>query len=290
MRASYRQRSSTCHRVQAAPSKEGRIEESVQPFSKNRSHRSVFTLQLHRSHLFLTLLRGAVYTSPQKSTIHRVTINSLLRLCFHDHDRENKFNGDELFCNVRRKQTKLHDDFEITNLYTNALQITLHVTLHDTNGSRRSWTIQRGDDTKGLTHTHVSTILADVVGPKCAARVSALTSRKRLTLAPVRLGWGLEGFAEKHTVPFSPPRLTNANSNPRAPPPSSPRSLFRSISLSLLPRLAPCVHPHRSCWGRGWNKVVPEGWFGWSGLRRGKSTEKDGLIETMDGRRETGPM
>lgn len=128
MRASYRQRSSTCHRVQAAPSKEGRIEESVQPFSKNRSHRSVFTLQLHRSHLFLTLLRGAVYTSPQKSTIHRVTINSLLRLCFHDHDRENKFNGDELCCNVRRKQTKSHDDFEITNLYTNALQITLRCT------------------------------------------------------------------------------------------------------------------------------------------------------------------
>ena len=32
------------------------------------------TLQLHISHLFLTLLRGAVYTSPQKSIIH-VTIS-----------------------------------------------------------------------------------------------------------------------------------------------------------------------------------------------------------------------
>ena len=30
--ASYRQRCSTCHRVQAAPSNEGRIEEPVQPF------------------------------------------------------------------------------------------------------------------------------------------------------------------------------------------------------------------------------------------------------------------
>lgn len=152
------------------------------------------------------------------------------------------------------------------------------------NGSpHRSWTIQRGDDTKGLTHTHVSTILADVVGPKCAARVSALTSRKRLTLAPVRLGWGLEGFAEKHTVPFSPPRLTNANSNPRAPPPSTPRSLFRSVSLSR------CVHPHRSRLGRGWNKVVPEGWFGWSGLRRGKSKRRKTVWSkrwTVGGRRD----
>lgn len=189
-----------------------------------------------------------------------MTINSLLRLCCHDRDRENKFNGDKLALYARRKRTELHDALEI-NLNTDALL--------GTNGSpHRSWTIQRGDDTKGLTYTHVSTILADVVGPKCAARVSALTSRKRLTLAPVRLGWGLEGFAEKHTVPFSPPRLTNANSNPRAPPPSTPRSLFRSISLSR------CVHPHRSRLGRGWNKVVPEGWFGWSGLRRGKSKRR----------------
>lgn len=100
-----------------------------------------------------------------------------------------------------------------------------------------------------LPYTHVSTILADVVGPKCAARVSALTSRKRLTLAPVRLGWGPEGFAEKYTMPFSPPRLTNANSNPRAPPLRSCRSLF--LPVSLVPFLAPlrahqlCVHPHR---------------------------------------------
>ena len=99
--------------------------------------------------------------------------------------------------------------------------------------------IYEGDAlTEWLPHTHVSTILADVVGPKCAARVSALTSRKRLTLAPVWLGWGLEGFAEKYTMPFSPPRLTDANSNPRAPPPlhspcSLSLSLFLSLSLSL---------------------------------------------------------
>ncbi|KAK1136055.1 hypothetical protein K0M31_000624, partial [Melipona bicolor] len=55
-------------------------------------------------------------------------------------------------------------------------------------GSRRSPRIYEGDATEWLPHTHVSTILADVVGPKCAARVSALTSRKRLTLAPVWLG------------------------------------------------------------------------------------------------------
>ncbi|KOX70751.1 hypothetical protein WN51_02175, partial [Melipona quadrifasciata] len=85
-----------------------------------------------------------------------------------------------------------------------------------------------------LPHTHVSAILADVVGPKCAARVSALTSRKRLTLAPVWLGWGLEGFAEKYTLPFSPPCLTDANSNPRAPPPlHSPCCLTLSLSLPL---------------------------------------------------------
>ncbi|KOC68395.1 hypothetical protein WH47_03553, partial [Habropoda laboriosa] len=97
-------------------------------------------------------------------------------------------------------------------------------------------------------HTHVSTILADVVRPKCAARVSALTSRKRLTLAPVRLGWGLEGFAEKHTLPFPPPRLTNANSNPRAPPPYSTASFSPSCSFSratLAHPPTPRVHPHR---------------------------------------------
>lgn len=144
MRASYRQRSSTCHRVQAAPSKEGRIEESVQPFSKNRSHRSVFTLQLHRSHLFLTLLRGAVYTSPQKSTIHRVTINSLLRLCFHDHDREINSTVTNFVVTYEEKQTKLHDDFEITNLYTNALQITLRCT------TRRMDLVDLGRSNEGM--------------------------------------------------------------------------------------------------------------------------------------------
>lgn len=39
--ASYRQRCSTCHRVQAAPSNEGRIEEPVQPFFEDRSRSSV---------------------------------------------------------------------------------------------------------------------------------------------------------------------------------------------------------------------------------------------------------
>lgn len=39
--ASYRQRCSTCHRVQAVPSNEGRIEESVQPFFEDRSRSSV---------------------------------------------------------------------------------------------------------------------------------------------------------------------------------------------------------------------------------------------------------
>lgn len=146
--------------------------------------------------------------------------------------------------------------------------------------------------TKGmLPHTHVSTILADVVGPKCAARVSALTSRKRLTLAPVRLGWGPEGFAEKYTMPFSPPRLTNANSNPRAPPLRSCRSLF--LPVSLVPFLAPlrahqlCVHPHRveaevgiKCCRRG-GLASPEP----EGVR---AQDKDDLIETMNGSRETG--
>lgn len=62
--ASYRQRCSTCHRVQAAPSNEGRIEEPVQPFFEDRSRSSVSLYIYIRHTWLLTLLRGAVYTSP----------------------------------------------------------------------------------------------------------------------------------------------------------------------------------------------------------------------------------
>lgn len=100
------------------------------------------TLQLHRSHLFLTLLRGAVYTSPQKSTIH-VTINSLLRLCCHDRDRENKFNGDKLALYTRRKRTELHDALEI-NLNTDALRYSARMDLLIDLGRSNEGMIRKG--------------------------------------------------------------------------------------------------------------------------------------------------
>lgn len=59
--ASYRQRSSTCHRVKAAPSKEGRIEKPVQPFFKNRSRRSV-SLYIYIGHTYFSPFLAVRFT------------------------------------------------------------------------------------------------------------------------------------------------------------------------------------------------------------------------------------
>lgn len=185
------------------------------------------------------------------------------------------------------KQTKLHDDSK-SRIYTRTRYKLRYVARHE------EWISSILDDPTRGWYERVNAH-ARVYDPGRCRRAEVrrtsvgLNVSKALDVGARAAGVGAGGVrGETHCALL--PSMSNQRQLQPSCTPTVISSLTLSLHLSLLPRLAPCVPPHRSCWGRGWNKVVPEGWFGWSGLRRGKSTEKDGLIETMDGRRETGPM
>lgn len=129
---------------------------------------------------------------------------------------------------------------------------------------------KRPDRTAGCTNTttRVCVSLAlpdcDVVGPRCATRVSALTSRKRLTLAPVWRGarWGMRrGETIVHPSRSGSPLFLVHH--PRHPRGERRTRLPRCYTTSH--RARPLVHPSTprpptSRRGESGIKCRPEGW------------------------------
>lgn len=94
-----------------------------------------------------------------------------------------------------------------------------------------------------LDHTCVPAFPFDVVGPRCATRVSALTSRKRLTLAPVRRDarWGMQRGDDR--LPLPSPFSLPIRDHPRHPHGERHTQLPRFHRIP--PRSPLCTHRPR---------------------------------------------